>query len=80
MEEKRVEMQEEFDSKKPKIDYQKILGLLSGQTSGFGSTGFGMGEVNVTTTISRQIDEVIRLLQDQLRKDLTVVNTNDLTI
>lgn len=30
MEEKRVEMQEEFDSKKPKIDYMQVLRMLGG--------------------------------------------------
>lgn len=54
--------------------YASILKMLGGETSGFSSLGFGMGEKSMTTTISNQIDEIIRLLQDQLRKDMEVVN------
>lgn len=62
-------------------EYTQLLSLFGGGAmSGFSAAGFGMGEVSVTTTISRQIDQVIRLLQDQLRKDLMVVNTSDNTI
>lgn len=54
--------------------YAGMLKMLGGETSGFSSLGFGMGEKSMTTTISNQIDEIIRLLQDQLRKDMEVVN------
>lgn len=38
-------------------DYTQLLSLFGGGAmSGFSAAGFGMGEVSITTTISRQID------------------------
>ena len=54
--------------------YANLLKMFGGEVGGFSSLGFGMGEKSMTTTISNQIDEIIRLLQDQLRKDMEVVN------
>lgn len=54
--------------------YANMLKMFGGEVGGFSSLGFGMGEKSMTTTISNQIDEIIRLLQDQLRKDMEVVN------
>lgn len=70
-------------SKEPKVkDYADLMQqLVGGAASTYSAAGFSMGETtDITDTVERQLDMVIRLLQDQLRKDLTVVNTSDNTI
>ena len=70
-------------SKEPKVkDYADLMQqLVGGAASTYSAAGFSMGETtDITDTVERQLDIVIRLLQDQLRKDLTVVNTSDNTI
>lgn len=51
---------------------------IQGPMSGFSALGFSMGEtLNPTAGIERQIDQIIRLMQDQMRRDLQVVNTSN---
>ena len=73
-------LKSQMESVMPKpSDYANILKTLAGDSmSGFSGQGFSMGEtVDPTAGIERQIDQIIRLMQDQTRRDLQVVNTGN---
>lgn len=65
---------EDVEIKEPTAaDYATALQSLTGTApSSFSAAGFSMGEsLNPTAEVERQLDEVIRLMQEQLRKELT---------
>lgn len=73
-----IESIEKSKDKGTRIDYSKMMEMLAGSAvSNFSAAGFGMGEqMNITSTVENQLNEVIRLMQEQLRKDLKVVNSS----
>ena len=76
-----IDARDAEEAKKPKekmADFASLMQTLAGTAvSNFSAAGFGMGEqMDLTSTIENQLNEVIRLMQEQLRKDLTVTNSS----